>query len=267
MGEDGMMEQIQKQIDKLTSFQSKLDQLDAKISSASSNTSNAEDIREIVLQELGDVKRGLERCVIETTECQGGLKELRAQVAAESLQHQEQFKVHAALVNNKSLERQEQFKAHVKYMSETLDAKIVESQELKTNTRLYNDTAVQESPRFGSVVTPRLRLIRPQQSDNCVRATGSVQRVGGLVPPTKAAPTQSCIIKPSFRTSTSTPNLVGSVSVSTPVLPSAKHGMQPREDTTTNVVAVSTAPRGFSAVAPASVKPVPTRSISAVPAL
>merc|ERR1712137_1539811 len=139
--------------------------------------------------EFGDVKHGLERCVIETTECQGELKELRAQVAAESLQHQEQFK------------------AHVKYMSETLDAKILESQELKTNTRLYNDTAVQESPRFGSVVTPRLRLIRPQQSDNCVRATGSVQRVGGLVPPTKAAPTQSCIIKPSFRTSTSTPNL------------------------------------------------------------
>merc|ERR1712007_250144 len=176
--EAGVMEDIEKQTGELTSFQIRLNQLDEKVCSANNNTNNAEDIKEIVLQELGDVKRGLERCVIETRECQGGLKELRAQVGAESLQHQEQFKVHAALVNNESLERQEQFEAHVKSMSETLNAKILESQELKTNTRLDNDTAMQESPRFGSVVTPRFRLtkragaqspIRLQQNDNCVR--------------------------------------------------------------------------------------------------
>merc|ERR1712137_1270749 len=243
----------------VTSIQLRLDQLD-EMNSSANNTNNVEDVKEILLQELGDVKRGLERCVIEATECRGGLKELRAQVAAESLQHQEQFKFHAALVNNESLERQEQFKVHVKSMSETLNAKILESQELKTNARVYDDTAVQESPRFGSVATPRMRLMeragawspmRLQQNDNCVRTTGSVQMVGGFVPP-KAASTLS---------------LAGSVSVTTSVFPHAKHGMQPREDTTTNAVAGSAAPRGFSAVASGSLTPVSARSSSAVPAL
>jgi len=149
---------------------------------------------------------------------------------------------------------------------------------LKTNTKLHNDTAVQESARFGSVVKPRMRLmervgarspVRLQQNDNCVRATGSVQRVGGLPP--KAASTQSCVITPPFRASGATPpNLAGSVSVATPVLPSAKYGMQPRENTTrenttTTAVTGSATPRGFNAVASASMTPV--RSFSAVPAL
>merc|ERR1712137_310891 len=258
----------------VTSIQLRLDQLD-EMNSSANNTNNVEDVKEILLQELGDVKRGLERCVIEATECQGGLKELRAQVAAESLQHQEQFKFHAALVNNESLERQEQFKVHVKSMSETLNAKILESQELKTNARVYDDTAVQESPRFGSVATPRMRLMeragawspmRLQQNDNCVRTTGSVQMVGGFVPP-KAASTQTCVMTPPFRTHRPTLNLAGSVSVTASVLPHAKHGMQPREDTTTNAVAGSAAPRGFSAVASGSMTPVSARSSSAVPAL
>merc|ERR1712007_11400 len=273
--EGGVMEQIQKRTDEVTSYYLRLGQLVEKVSSENSITNNTEDFKEIVLQELGDVKRGLERCVIETTECQGGLKELRAQVAAESLQHQEQSKVHAALVNNESLERQEQFKAHVQSMSETMNAKILESQELKTNTRLDNDTAVQESPRFGSVVTPRSKLmkrvgaqspIRLQQNDNCVRATGSVQRVGGLVPP-KAASKQSCVITPPFRSSRATQNLAGSVSATTSVLPSAKHGMQPREDTTICAVVGSATPRGFSVVVSAPIMPASARSFSAVPAL
>merc|ERR1712007_331895 len=137
--EGGVMEQIQKRTDEVTSYYLRLDQLVEKVSSANNITNNAEDFKEIVLQELGDVKHGLETCFIETTECQGGLKELRAQVAAESLQHQEHFKVHAALVNNGSLGCQEVFKARVKSMGETLNAEILENQELKTNTRSDND--------------------------------------------------------------------------------------------------------------------------------
>merc|ERR1712007_366207 len=126
-----------------------------------------EDIKEIVYHELGDVKRGLERCVMETTECQGGLQELRAQVVAESLQHQEQFKIHAALMNKERLELQEQSNAHVKFTSETLNAKILKSQELNTNTRLYNDTAaVTASLGLVERVVARSPPIRLQQNDN-----------------------------------------------------------------------------------------------------
>jgi len=195
-------------------------------------------------------------------------------VAAENLQHQEQFKIHAALMNKERLELQEQFNAHVKFTSETLNAKILKSQELNTNTRFCNDTAGQESTRFGSAVTPSLGLvervvarapIRLQQNDRCVRPTGSVQRIGGVPP--KVASTQSFVITPPFRTIRTTPNLAGSVSVTTPVLPSANLGMQPRGNTTTYAVAGSATPRGFSAVSSASMTPVPSRSFSAVPAL
>merc|ERR1712196_714164 len=201
-----------------------------------------------------------------TTECQGGLKELRAQVATESLQHPKHFKFHAAFVNNESLEPEEVFKAYVKSMSETANVEIPESQELKT-IRSDNDGVWQESPRFGSVVTPRSRLmqhvgvrspIRSQHNDNCVHATGSVQRVADLGPP-KAVSIQNYVRKPPLRSSRSTQSRAGSVSVTTSVLPSAKRGMQPRED--------SPAPRGFRAVASASVTPVSARSFSAVPAL
>jgi len=170
------------------------------------------------------------------------------------------------LVNNESLEPQEVFKAHVTSMSETLKDEILEGQGLKTNTRLDNDAVMQESPSFGSVVTPRSRMkkrmesrspTRLQPHDNCMRATGPLQSVAGLGLP-KAVSTQGSVIKPPFRTSRSTQNRVGSASVTTSVLPGAKHGMQPREDSAT--------PRRFRAVASASVTPVSARSFSSVPA-
>merc|ERR1719163_545688 len=92
------MKPIQEQKNELSLLQVRLNQLDEKVTSTDSNTSNAEHMKEMVLQELGDVKHGLEGCVIETTECKGALRELRAQVDSESFQQQEQFKMHATLV-------------------------------------------------------------------------------------------------------------------------------------------------------------------------
>jgi len=117
------LEQIQKQTNELILSQKTLDQLDERFSSAMdshhNNTNNVDQIKQIVLQEMGDVNHD-----------QGGLQELKPEVA-ESF-HQKQFKVHARLANNVNLEGQ----SHAKSVSETLNTKILQSQKLKSNTKL-----------------------------------------------------------------------------------------------------------------------------------
>merc|ERR1719240_2211501 len=101
--EDGVLEHIQKQTIELTSLQVKLDQLDEAFSLAMeshhNNTNNVEEMKETVLQEMGDVKRELERCAMQTIGCQRGLQKLKAVVDAESFHRQV-----AKLVSNENLE-------------------------------------------------------------------------------------------------------------------------------------------------------------------
>merc|ERR1712007_110626 len=185
---------------------------------------------------------------------------------------QEQFKMHAALV--------EQSLEHLKFLSETLNSRILECQELKTTSKSINDMVLQEPPRLLPVVRPSVRRVNfmgagsptgLQRNARCVHVTGPVQMVDGLVPP-EVALTHSSVTTPS-RISKSTPKVAGSESATTTVLPSVKHGMQPREDTTMSAVTGSTTPRvatstrGFGAVTSSSTTPVSAGSFSAVPAL
>jgi len=156
--EDGVLKQIQKQTNELSLLQLRLDQLDKKFNSANNITKNAEDMKEIVIQ-----------VEIVPTECQGGLQELRAHVDAVSFQHPEQFKVNAKLVNNEGLGNLQEFRTHAKPVSETLNAKILECQELKTNTKLIGDTAFQESPRFRQVARPIFRSVKCTRAGSPIR--------------------------------------------------------------------------------------------------
>merc|ERR1712007_391107 len=171
---------------------------------------------------------------------------------------QEQFKMHAALV--------EQSLEHLKFLSETLNSRILECQELKTTSKSINDMVLQEPPRLLPVVRPSVRRVNfmgagsptgLQRNARCVHVTGPVQMVDGLVPP-EVALTHSSVTTPS-RISKSTPKVAGSESATTTVFPSVKHGMQPREDTTMSAVTGSTTSRA----APALIRPPPIQTSSA----
>jgi len=139
----------------------RLDQLDETFNSAMEShhniRSNVEVTKEIVLQELGNVKREVEMYAIQTTGCQKGLQELKAKVDAESSQRHEQFKVHANFVSNESLEWQQQFKACARSASEILNTKILDFQELKTITKAVG---VQEPPNFRNVITSSFSRVK-----------------------------------------------------------------------------------------------------------
>jgi len=120
-------------LDDLILSEERLDQLDESSSATEShhnNTNNVEEMKAIVLQEMDDVNHELARCLIQTTECQGGLQDLEAGVDAESFQDQKQLRVHASLADNENLECQ----SHTKSVSETLNTKFLECQEVKTHT-------------------------------------------------------------------------------------------------------------------------------------
>jgi len=134
--EDDALESIQKQTNGLILSQKRLGQLDERLSSAveahHNHTNNVEKMKAMVLQEMGDVNHQLARSAIQTEECQGGLQKLEAKVDTDCFQHQNQFKAHARLANNGKTEWQ----SHAKSVSETLSTKVLECQELKSNTDL-----------------------------------------------------------------------------------------------------------------------------------
>jgi len=201
--EDELLEQIQNQADELISLQVRLDLFEETFNSAmtsqcSANV-NVEELTEIVVQEMGDVKRELEKYGIQTAERQRGLQEFKAEVDVESSQHPEE--VSAKLVNNEGLECQEQFKVHVKSVSDILNPKILECQELKTNTKAVG---LQEPPSFRQLIAPSVRAMkclvpgspmRFQENVRSVRTAGPVQIIRGTMLP-QATTTQNAAVCP-----------------------------------------------------------------------
>merc|ERR1712007_136997 len=197
----------------------------------------------------------------------------------ESSQHPEE--VHAKLVNNEGLECQEQFKAHVTSVSDTLNPKILECQELKTNTKAVG---LQEPLSFRQLITPSFRAVkclvpgspmRFQEHIRSSRTAGPVQIIRGAMLP-QASPTQNATVcphqgivpdrevSPGVRTRESTMNVAAPASVKAFGFPRRKHVMPPRQCTPRR------APSGSSRPGSASVTPVSAvsgRSLSAVPAL
>merc|ERR1712007_11082 len=117
----------------------------------------------------------------------------------ESSQHPEE--VHAKLVNNEGLECQEQFKARVTSVSDTLNPKILECQELKTNTKAVG---LQEPLSFRQLITPSFRAVkclvpgspmRFQEHIRSSRTAGPVQIIRGAMLP-QASPTQNATVCP-----------------------------------------------------------------------
>merc|ERR1712007_355693 len=88
------------------------------------------------------------------------------------------------------------FKAHVKSVSDTLNSKILECQELKTNTKA---AGLQEPPSFRQLITPSVRAMkclvpgspmRFQEHVRSARTAGPVQIIRGTMLP-QATTTQN----------------------------------------------------------------------------
>merc|ERR1712137_163709 len=119
--DDGALEEVRNQANELVLQLSQLDKgFNAAIESNHTTKNNLEELRENVLQEMNSVKRELEMCVSQTTDCQRALQKLKTEMPAESFQCQENVKVHANLVNSDSLERQQL----ARFVNSTLKAKV-----------------------------------------------------------------------------------------------------------------------------------------------
>jgi len=95
--DDSMLEQLS-QLD--MSFNAAMD-------SHYTSTNKMVEMKETLLQEMNDVKRELEKCAIQTTECQSGLQELKTQADAKKSKHRVQFKAEAKLVKKENLRPQQ----------------------------------------------------------------------------------------------------------------------------------------------------------------
>merc|ERR1712007_23320 len=84
------------------------------------------------------------------------------------------------------------FKAHVKSVSDTLNSKILECQELKTNTKA---AGLQEPPSFRQLIAPSVRAMKFQENVRSARTAGPVQIIRGTMLP-QATTTQNATVCP-----------------------------------------------------------------------
>jgi len=123
MLDDGRLEEAQSQTNKLITQLSEFDKrLTAAMESHQTSAKSMEEVKETVLHEMNDLKSDLGRLATQTTECQRELQQLKTVIDAEN---------------------------------ETCKAKVLECQELKTDTNLFGE----EPLGFQTLTSPSLRPV------------------------------------------------------------------------------------------------------------